>query len=245
MKKYFVLIIFSLSFTFTLFAQDLKKDSLFTGRVCKLILYNGYQAEGRITERKNDTLAFETDIVKLFIPVKDIKFVLNPEVELSDLEENDTLKYNKITEPVAKIDTSAECDVYFDNKSVLKDVRLILVTDSTLKAIRDDRSKIIKISGIRKIVFKPIAPFVKGMLVGAGIGFLVGFLPVAFSEGGGHPGYCGFGPGVFIGLICAIPAGLIGGVVGVLVASDDVYLFDKGVDPKKTKRIRYIIEKHY
>ncbi len=225
--------------------DDIKGDSLLPGRVCKLVLYNGFQTEGRITERKNDTLTFQTDITNLFIPVKDIKFVLNPEVELSDLEDYDTLDYNKIIEPAVKVDTTEECDIYMDNKSELSGVMLMIDTDSTLKTIKDKKTKIINIAGIRKIVFKTSAPFGKGYLVGSAIGFAIGFIPFAFSKGGGHPDISGFGFGVLFGLVCSIPAGLIGGVIGVIAATDDVYLFDNGIYPAKIKRITFAMGKHY
>lgn len=245
MKTIFFLLTALSCLVYSANGQNVKGDSLFTGRVCKLVLYNGFQTEGKITDRKNDTLTFQTDIINLFIPVKDIKFVLNPEIELSDVEEIDTLEYNKIFEPVVKIDTTEKCDIYMDNKSVLTDVKLIIDTDSTLKTVKDNRTKIIGIAGIRKIVFKPSAPFWKGYLYGSLAGFVIGFTPLAFSKGGGHPDISGFGAGLIFGLVLSIPSGLIGGVVGVLVSSDDVYLFDNGVYPAKIKRIKYAMGKHY
>lgn len=245
MKTIFFLLTALSCLVYSANGQNVKGDSLFTGRVCKLVLYNGFQTEGMITDRKNDTLAFQTDIINLFIPVKDIKFVMNPEIELSDVEEIDTLEYNKISEPVVKIDTTEGCDIYMDNKSALIDVKLIIDTDSTLKTVKDKRIKIINIAEIRKIVFKPSAPFGKGYLYGSIAGFFLGFTPVAFSNREGHPGISGFGAGLIFGLICSIPAGLIGGVIGVLTSSDDVYLFDNGIYPAKIKRIKYAMGKHY
>ncbi len=243
-KVFFVLVLLLCSVQFTS-GQNTKGDSLFTGRVCKLVLYNGFQTEGKITDRINDTLSFQTDIINLFIPVKDIKFVLNPEIELSDVEEFDTLKYNEVYVHVVKIDTTEECDIYMDNKSVLKDVKLIIDSDSTLKTVKENKTKIIGIAGIRKIVFKPSAPFWKGYLYGSLTGFVIGFTPVAFSKGGGHPDFSGVGVGVIFGLVLSIPSGLIGGVIGVLAATDDVYLFDNGIYPAKIKRIKYAMGKHY
>ena len=207
-------------------------------------MYNGFQTEGKITERNNDTLKFQTDITNLFIPVKDIKFVLNPEVELSDLEEIDTLDYNKIIVPVVKVDTTEECDIYMDNKSELSGVKLIIDTDSTLKTIKDKKTKIINIAGIRKIVFKTSAPFGNGYLTGSLVGLGVGFLTGILYAHGSSSSYVIPGS-ILLGLITSIPAGLIGGVIGVLSANDEVYLFDKGITPMKSKRIRYAMEKHY
>lgn len=223
--------------------SQLSGDSLRTGRACKIVLYNGFQAEGNIVFRGADTVILQTDITKLHIPVKDIKFVLNPDVDISELEDLDVSDYEKIQAIEVKIDTTGECDIYFDDKSVYKDVKIVLDTDSTIKVIKEKRSKIIKIAGIRKIVFKPSAPFGKGYLIGSAIGFVVGFIPVAFSKGGGHPDLSGPGFGLIFGLICSIPTGLIGGVIGVLSAQDDVYLFESGIYPAKIKRIHHIVSK--
>lgn len=242
--RIFILIALS-CFICSAYAQNVKGDSLHTGRVCKLILYNGFQAEGEITFRNNDTLTLKTDITDLFIPVKDIKFVLNPEVELSDIEEIDTLRYSEINILTVKTDTTEECDIYMNDKSVLKDVKLITAGDSTIKIVKENRSKLINIAGIRKIVFKTSAPFGKGYLAGSLIGFAIGFFPFALAKGGGHPDFSGFGIGVLVGLACSIPGGLIGGVIGVLTAADDVYLFNKGIYPAKIKRIKFAMEKHY
>lgn len=220
-------------------------DSLREGRYCKVVLYNGYQAEGTIVQRGNDTIEFKTDIVQLSIPVSDIKFVMNPEIEVSDLEEMDTTDYNKIPIIEPKIDTTDECDIYMTDRSVMKDVLLIVDSDSTIKVVKENRSKIVNIAGIRKIVFKASAPFGKGYLAGSVVGFFIGFIPLAFSRGGGHPDFGGFGAGVLLGLVCSIPTGLIGGVIGVLTAYDDTYLFDNGIYPAKIKRIHHAMSKHY
>lgn len=220
-------------------------DSLREGRYCKVVLYNGYQAEGTIVQRGNDTIEFKTDIVELSIPVSDIKFVMNPEIEVSDLEEVDTIDYKKIPVVEPKIDTTNECDIYMTDRSVMKDVLLIVDSDSTIKVVKENRSKIVNIAGIRKIVFKASAPFGNGYLAGSVVGFFIGFIPLAFSKGGGHPDFSGIGPGVILGLICSIPTGLIGGVIGVLTAYDDTYLFENGIYPAKIKRIRHAMSKHY
>ena len=48
-------------------------DSLKVGRDCKVVLYNGFQAEGKIVNRASDTITLQTDITNLFIPGNDIK----------------------------------------------------------------------------------------------------------------------------------------------------------------------------
>ncbi|GEM_PF-1945790 len=244
MKNKIFLITLFMVISISVNAQQ-SSDSLREGRYCKVVLYNGYQAEGTVTQRGNDTIEFKTDIVQLSIPVKDIKFVMNPEFDISDLEEIDTLDYNKIPIVEAKIDTTDECDLYMSDRSVMKDVLLIVDSDSTIVVVKEKRSKIVNIAGIRKIVFKASAPFGKGYLAGSVVGFFIGFIPLALSRGGGHPDFGGFGAGVLLGLVCSIPTGLIGGVIGVLTAYDDTYLFENGIYPAKIKRIHHAMNKHY
>lgn len=242
MKK--ILIIAVILFVTAISFSQSKTDSMAIGRNCKIVLFNGFQAEGRIRSIINDTLQLETEITNLHIPVKDIKFVMNPDFEVSDIEENDTLDYQNTTVIEPKIDTTDECDIYLDNKLTYKDVKLIAITDTSIKLVKEDRVKIINIAGMRKIVFKPSSPFGKGLLYGALGGFAFGFFALAFHDNHGES-IGGVGAGVIFGLICAIPTGLVGGVIGVLASGDDVYLFDKGITPAKIKRVKYAMEKHY
>lgn len=242
MRKLFIVIgILSISF-YGICSQTGGKDSLFEGRTCRLVLYNGYETEGIVEKRGEDTVLFRTDIITLKVPVKDIKFVLNPGFGLPETQdEYDSLSREII--PEVKIDTSDECDLYLDDRIVLYDVELLYLSDSTFEAFGGGMKKILLVSAVRKVVFKPVAPFGKGFLIGAGTGFLAGFLPFAFIEPHGET-WGGPGVGLIFGLILAIPGGLIGGVVGVLTSSEDTYLFEKGFTAAKSKRLKYIIEKH-
>jgi len=226
-------------------SQPVSGDSLRTGRICKIVLYNGFQTEGIIRENKNDTLKLETEITNLYIPVKDIKFVMDTSIDVFDREEQERKNAEEDLPVTAEADTTFECDIYMSDKTLLKDVKLILDSDSTLITLKQKRSKTINISGIRKIVFKQSAPFGTGYFYGSVIGFALGFMTLAFSPGGGHPDISGVGPGLILGLLTSVPFGLTGGLIGSLTASDDIYLFDEGIYPAKVKRIRYLVEKHY
>jgi hypothetical protein len=226
-------------------SQPVQGDSLRTGRICKIVLYNGFQTEGVIRENKNDTLKLETEITNHYIPVKDIRFVMDTSIDIFDREEQERKNAEDDHPVTAKVDTTGECDIYMSDKTLLKDVKLILDTDSTLITLKQKRSKTINISGIRKIVFKQSAPFGTGYFYGSVIGFALGFMTLAFSPGGGHPDFSGIGPGLILGLVTSIPFGLVGGLISSLTASDDTYLFDEGLYPAKINRIRYLIEKHY
>ena len=211
------------------FLQAQVNDSIYTGKQCLIVLLNGFEAEGKITQVREDTVWIQTEQAELKIPISQIKYV-------------DTLPEEYQFETF--IDTTDECDVYLEGRSLLKDVRLLYESDSTLIAIKKLSTRNIKYADIRKIVFKPNAPFGYGFLYGGGIGFLSGFLAFAFAEGGGHPDFSGPGVGIIAGLILAVPTGLVGGLVGLLVARDDIYNFDKGSSSSKVKRIKYIMKKH-
>lgn len=215
-------------------------DSLRSGRECKVVLFNGFQAEGKIINRGLDTITLQTDITNLFIPVKDIKFVLNPDVEVSELEEMNTMTYGIDEFDAVKIDTSGRCDIYLQDKSVLNDVLLVIDTDSTIKVINEDRTKILSIAGIRKIAFKTTAPFGKGYWIGSIIGAGVSFLTIYILSLGSADVYHYI---VYSGL-GSIPFGIIGGLFGELFARDDIYLFHKGMYPQKINIIKAAIEKH-
>ena len=217
------------------------KDSLFEGRACKLVLYNGYEAIGIIGRKQNDTVFFRTEIVTLKVPLKEIKFVLNKESDLPETVEVESLS-DEINS-VIEIDTSDECDLYLDDRTVMNDVELVYLNDSTLQTIKQGIPKSVKVSGVRKIVFKPIAPFARGYIIGAGIGFAAAFFSLAFVEPHGEQ-WGGPGVGLVFGFLLSVPSGLLGGVIGVLSSSEDIYLFESGITAAKSKRLKYIIEEH-
>jgi hypothetical protein len=128
---------------------------------------------------------------------------------------------------------------------VLKDVELVWESDTTLIAVKEKKSRTIKIEDIRKIVFKPVAPFGHGFLIGGAIGFAIGFIPFVFTEPTSENWHIG-GPatGFIVGLILVVPCGLIGGIVGLIASKDDVYNFDGGISNLKSKRMRYVMKKH-
>lgn len=215
-------------------------DSLFIGRKCKIILYYGFEAEGIITKVNPDTIWLKTDEMEYKIPVSHIKRVTDTETELSELERE------MFPEKLTRIDITDECDIYLSGGSLIKDAKLMLESDTILITIKGQKQKVIKIADVRKIVFKPIAPFGKGFIIGAGIGFVSGFISIfAFAERGGHPDISVLlGGGLIIGLVLALPCGVIGGVIGAIASKSDVYYFDKGISSAKLKRVKYIIKKH-
>ncbi len=238
-------LIINITFLHIVFAQNDTKDSLQPGRICKIVLYNSFQADGKILKVINDTLTLQTDITNLHIPVKDIKFILNQNQDVPEAEIIDTVHYEILEVLPMGIKMTDVCDVYLEENTELKDVRLIKDTDSTLKVFKEDRYRVINISVVRKIIFTSQAPFLKGALIGGGIGFLIGFIPPTFSKGGGHPDLSGPEFGLIFGSLFAVPSALIGGVLGVLFAYDEKYDFKPGLNKEKLIAIRQIMEKHY
>lgn len=223
--------------TYSSFSQT---DSLTVGKGCKLVFYNGTSAEGTISRRSSDSITLKTEYTQHRIAVKDIKFVLryNEDVPtaLEEFEKDTSIVYTAVI--------SEECDVYLDDRSILKEVSLVGYSDTTFMAFKEPGKREVPYSQVRKITFKPSAPFGKGYLIGSAVGFLIGFVPLAFSKGGGHPDISGPGVGAIVGLLFSVPCGLVGGVIGLLSAQDEVYLFDQGAPPAKIKRINYLIEQH-
>lgn len=240
MKNTLIILLLLAGMILPLSSQPVQGDSLRTGRICRIVLYNGFQTEGVIRENKNDTLKVETEITNLYIPVKDIKFVMDTSIDVFEREEQERRNAEDDLPPITKADTTGKCDIYISDKTMLKDVKLLLDTDSTLTVIKGSRSRIVDIAGIRKIVFKPTTAFGYGYLYGSVIGFISGLVTFVAAVGSGHLGY-----GVLAGLICSIPAGILGGVVGLISTSEQTYLFDEGLYPAKVKRIKFLIEKHH
>jgi len=234
MQRIFLLLFFAL--TINVYAQE-KGDSLFTGRTCKVFLYNGFEAEGLITKTTVDTIWLKTDIKEFKIPVSSIKFVSNSETDLTELEADDLT-------PLAA-DTTEKCNVYLSGGSLLKDVMLLYESDSTLIALKEKKARVIKIEDVRKIVFTAGSGFWKGFLIGGavglGSGLLLGIL-IASDERSYFK--IGFGGTLALGIIFALPAGLVGGVIGAIADRDESYTLPVGYSVTKAKRIKYIIKKH-
>ena len=219
-------------------------DSMFVGKHCKVVLFNGFEAVGKISYLTADSMRLKSEMTEHKILVKDIKYILKPDEDVGVREDPESIIKEIEKDDFVKDFVSEECDVYLADKSLLKDVNLLILSDSSFYAVKYAAKRVILISDIRKVVFKPVAPFWKGYLVGSLAGFAIGFLPLAFTKGGGHPDISGPGVGIVVGLILSIPAGLIGGVIHAFAAADEVYNFEQGYSFTKYKRLAYIIKNH-
>lgn len=156
----------------------------------------------------------------------------------------DSVKINIIDEFVSFSDTSVLCDLYLRKKGLLKDVYLLYKNDSTLLAIKQTKSRTVSISDIRKMVFKAPAPFWTGYLAGSMIGFLGVLVPVTIASTDDNSESGDFGLGLLLAIGVSVPAGLVGGGISFIASPDDTYFFEAGTTIAKTKRIKYLLNKH-
>jgi hypothetical protein len=133
-----------------------------------------------------------------------------------------------------------DCDIYLKNRSLLKEVSIVKLNDSTVVLSKNGVRRNVNIAELNKIRFSGPSGFWTGAAIAAGIS-IAGwtFVGLAFGEGK----YTG---DIFlVGLIGAIPCGLVGGLVGLLFDREDTfYDFSSGNPKAKLKRLRYIIDKH-
>jgi len=233
MNKTAIIILFIMISVLAVKAQF--KDSLYTARACIIILNNGFEAQGIITRVEKDTIWFRDEFGEYRVPKKHIIFVKDIN------EEDEEITETEKTEFVPR--RTEECNVYLEAGSMLKGIRLYAFDDSTLIITKGEMQKNLPISRIRKIVFTG-SGFGKGALIGAGVGLASGLLfglTWAARSGSDSPN---FGEVLTFSLVCSIPGGLIGGVIGAISKTDKSYLFPPGYSITKSKRIKYIIEKH-
>ncbi len=133
-------------------------------------------------------------------------------------------------------DTTSECDIYLANRSLLKNVRMVSITDSSLVIMKDSVRRVINAGDIKKIVFFAGSGFLKGAAIGMGISLGL------FGTVGGLYGNVGIG--LLVGLLTGLPAALFTGLIGAFAEEPDVYYFTKMNTANKIKRIRYIMDKH-
>ena len=216
----------------TVYSQTESKDSIYSGRVCIIILINGFESDGIITFVKDDTVWFRNEYTEYSIPKDQIMEIKSPGSFSGKFISKEDVQ-----------DTTNECDVYLNKGSLLKDVRLLSCSDSNISIIKDKKQREVPVSLVRKITF--IEPgFLKGFIIGAGIGFASGLLLGLTWPENSEMGNPNFGESMMLGMIFSIPTGLIGGIIGAITKTDQVYLLSTGYSSMKVKRINYIIEKH-
>lgn len=146
------------------------------------------------------------------------------------------LKDSTNTDITGKTD---DCDIFLTNRSALKNVSLVALKGSFLVVDKEGIKKELNVQNINKIKFSSGSGFWLGAAIGTGVS-LVGWTLIGLAFGGEVSVY-----GITIGLIYALPSGLVGGLIGLIFDRDDELYDIAGGNPKaKLKRLRYIIDKH-
>ncbi len=153
-------------------------------------------------------------------------------------QNTDTSKIHKNKFVILK-DTSYLCTIITNSRSVYKDVNMFGLKDSTVKFLKDDITGKLKIDEIRTVKFRG-AGFMKGALIGYGIGFVSGF--ILGGQSFGYSGSFKFGNAMIGGFIIGIPFALIGGGLGSLFAEDKLYDLGKMDLEAKRKKLMYLMK---
>lgn len=156
-----------------------------------------------------------------------------------------TLKYkNHITElkfykPVS-VDTSDECNLTLTNGTLVKDAYLIEGNDSIFTFVKSGIGKNLPVSNIHKIVFEK-HNFWTGVLVGAlGSVCFWEILSIVHSNDVKNSLIWG----IWLGILCAPPAGLICGLVAEFGSKDEIYNFSTINPSSRALRLKKIITDH-
>lgn len=143
-------------------------------------------------------------------------------------------------------DTSNICTITMNSRSVYEDVQMFNLIDSTVGFLKDKKSGKLNVADIRTIKFKAKG-FWKGALYGTGAGFLTGFVirvtgGLKLESDGSNDG--SIGQGFAVGVILAVPVGLIGGGIGSLIAEDHLYDMSDYSYIKKRSMIYHLIKEY-
>jgi hypothetical protein len=138
------------------------------------------------------------------------------------------------------ISKTDECDIFMKDRTGRYDVSILSLIDSSLKIEEGGNYDFINVNNINKIKFQKRTDFWAGAVIGAGISFTY----FAFAAFRAHDNE-GRGWNTGFALLSIVPAGLVGGLIGIAsTPDDDLYDFSQGNPNAKMKRLRYIIEKH-
>jgi hypothetical protein len=140
-------------------------------------------------------------------------------------------------------DTTDECNIILNDGLLLNEVRLLDVTDSTFTVTKSSVDRVFPLGKLRRVTFVNHG-FWTGFAVGAiaSVAFW-GVVGLAGDNNDGHPDF-GRGFGFLIGLILAVPTGLVTGIIGEFVVTNDDYDFTNINPEASSKRLRAIMLKH-
>jgi hypothetical protein len=207
-------------------------DSLITGSTYDVLLYSELEIEGVLTFEDSVSIVIKSkgDIYRIGKDqIKSILLVI-PESTVGTNE----------TEMKQKRQETSECEIYMKNRSSFKNVLITGLVDSLISIEKEGVRKKIDVFEVNKIKFKSDWTFWDGALMGAGIPLAVFIFYTSFADkhDKSYPGV------LMISLGAIIPAGIIGGVIGIMTQKDDLYDFSNANPKAKLKRMNHIIKKH-
>jgi len=139
--------------------------------------------------------------------------------------------------------STEKCDIYLSGSRRVTEVSLGKLLDTTVNIYKDGFSKSINISEIKRVTFKNHA-FWTGAAVGFAASVVFWGVYGLMLNHHGHPDFFGGGGGFLVGLVLGVPIGLVSGMVAEFVTADDTYNFKGNNTNAKTKRLKYIMQKH-
>jgi hypothetical protein len=142
-----------------------------------------------------------------------------------------------ITDVIGKTN---ECDVFLKDRSSLKNVSLVKLSGNSLFVVKDGIRKKIEAQDINKIRFPGSSGFWTGAVVGTGASLAAWTFVIIAFRGEFTPNIIAYE------LLFSLPAGLVGGLIGLIFSTnDEVYDISGGNPNARLKRLKYIIEKHH
>ncbi len=142
-------------------------------------------------------------------------------------------------------DTTYDCEVITISGALYSDVNISGLSDSSVKILKKDSVTEIMIKDISSIKFYRRG-FWKGAMIGMGTAFAIGLLAGKgiYTTGDGGSNEFKVGNVLLVGIILSVPFGLIGGGIGHLFASDQLYVLSNSSFEEKRKEVRYLIKEY-
>ena len=137
-------------------------------------------------------------------------------------------------------DTSGECNITLTDGTLVKEAYMVNPGDSLFTIVKSGIGKDMPISRIHKIIFEK-HNFWTGFAIGT-LSSVCFWEILGISNAKNEPSAPLWG--IVLGLICAPPVGLIGGLVAEFGSSDEIYNFSTINPSSRVLRLKKIISDH-